>query len=439
MSEDKIEIRSEEVQEILGAVPRWITRWGITLIFIIFAIILFGSWVFKYPEIITAPVTVTHENPPVTLIAKVNGKLQTLLVTDKKNVKKGEHLIVIENSSSYKDVMLLKHKLDSFQFIYTKLQTPEYLNIPTPEQFIFSDTLILGELQGFYSELKKNYSEYITFIKAAFHEKKIKSVQNQIEKYQQLSEKLSSQQKLVAEDLAIENQQYNRDSSLYSRGVFAKTDFEKSKANLIQKKYSHVGTKVTIDNTLIQIAQLQQVLLEIEQQYEEQNKAFKIALSQSLDNLKTGLKLWEDTYVLSSPIEGKVSFTKFWSQNQNIQANDKVVHIVPGKSSRIIGKIDLPISGSGKVKINQMVNIKIDNFPYIEYGMLTGKVEAISLVATDNSFSVEVSLPDGFKSNYGKNLQFSNEMKGTAEIITEDMRLIERFLNPIRAILKGNS
>lgn len=110
-----------------------------------------------------------------------------------------------------------------------------------------------------------------------------------------------------------------------------------------------------------------------------------------------------------------------------------------GKTSRTIGKLELPIRGSGKVKVGQSVNIKVDNYPYLEYGMLYGKIESISLVATDNNYSVEVSLPKGLVSNYGKKLEFSQEMKRSAEIITEDLRLIERFLSPIRALVTKNT
>ena len=38
--------------------------------------------------------------------------------------------------------------------------------------------------------------------------------------------------------------------------------------------------------------------------------------------------------------------------------------------------------------------------------------------------------------NYGKTLEFSQEMTGSAEIITEDLRLLDKFLNPIKAVIK---
>jgi HlyD family secretion protein len=47
-------------------------------------------------------------------------------------------------------------------------------------------------------------------------------------------------------------------------------------------------------------------------------------------------------------------------------------------------------------------------------------------------------MPDMLISNYGKQLKFSQEMTGTAEIITDDVRLLERFLNPIKSVWRKN-
>ena len=54
MSEESehIELRSEEVQEILGHVPPGVIRWGISVISAIVILLLVASWFIKYPEII---------------------------------------------------------------------------------------------------------------------------------------------------------------------------------------------------------------------------------------------------------------------------------------------------------------------------------------------------------------------------------------------------
>jgi hypothetical protein len=49
---------------------------------------------------------------------------------------------------------------------------------------------------------------------------------------------------------------------------------------------------------------------------------------------------------------------------------------------------------------------------------------------------IDVSLPNGLQTSYKKQIVFQQEMTGTADIVTEDLRLIERLLYQFRAIFK---
>jgi len=53
---DNIELRSENVQDILTQPPHWMIRWGNSVIFVILLIVLVMSWFIKYPEFIPAPI-----------------------------------------------------------------------------------------------------------------------------------------------------------------------------------------------------------------------------------------------------------------------------------------------------------------------------------------------------------------------------------------------
>ncbi|HBX51210.1 MAG: hypothetical protein A2275_06970 [Bacteroidetes bacterium RIFOXYA12_FULL_35_11] len=445
MSEESehIELRSEEVQEILGHVPPGVIRWGISVISAIVILLLVASWFIKYPEIIISPVTVTTQNPPVTLVSKMNGKISKLFVKDKQRIKSGSVIAVIENPTDFNDVYTLKQKLDSFRVVLMKIQISENRQtalyaVDSTQKVFFDENLNLGEMQTWYGAFLKSMADFSHFIHTDYHQKKIFTVQDQIAKYNQLYTRLLKQQNILSEELSIDRQQFSRDSNLFAKGVLAKADFDKSKSFLLQKRYSFEGSKSTLSNTQIQISQLQQSIFDLQQQHEDQNKQLKLALSQAYENLIGQIKIWEQNYVFTSPVDGIITFTKYWNENQNILSGDKVVTIIPEAESRSIGKLQLPIRGSGKVKTGQSVNIKLDNYPYMEYGMLRGKIESISLVSSDDSYAVEVSMPNGLLSSYGKKLEFSHDMKGTAEIITEDERLIMRFINPLRALLAGS-
>jgi len=58
-TEKKIELRSQEVQDVLGKVPPSILRWGITVIAMVLIVLLVGAYLFKYPEIVSGQAIIT--------------------------------------------------------------------------------------------------------------------------------------------------------------------------------------------------------------------------------------------------------------------------------------------------------------------------------------------------------------------------------------------
>jgi hypothetical protein len=56
---DEISLHSNEVHDLLGRVPSWIIRNGMIMVVIVLLILFAGSWMFKYPDIISAPVVVS--------------------------------------------------------------------------------------------------------------------------------------------------------------------------------------------------------------------------------------------------------------------------------------------------------------------------------------------------------------------------------------------
>lgn len=61
-SEKKLELRSQDVQDVLGKVPPSILRWGITVIALILIGLLAGAYFFKYPDTLTGQVSITTSN-----------------------------------------------------------------------------------------------------------------------------------------------------------------------------------------------------------------------------------------------------------------------------------------------------------------------------------------------------------------------------------------
>ena len=161
------------------------------------------------------------------------------------------------------------------------------------------------------------------------------------------------------------------------------------------------------------------------------------SLKSALNDLLVSISDWELGYLFISPAGGILSYNNIWQKNQNVNAGDKVFAIVASAPGDIIGKIKLPVSGSGKVSPGQRVNISVTGYPYMEFGFLTGEVQSVSLLASeDNMYTVTVGLPQNLYTSYGKQLDFKGELSGTAEVMTDERSVTARLLSPLRYLWK---
>jgi len=425
-----IELRSEEFQEVLGAVPSWILRWGITVLAVIVVVLLIGSAVIKYPDVISAQIVLTGSTPPATIVAHASGKLKELFVADNQEVKTGDYLAVIDNPAKTEDIISLKNYLDTLS------------SSPSPSPIFRGSGGEVGSLQQLYTSFTTSLFEYTEYQRLMYYPQKKTMTLERIAQYQKQYNTLLNQQRITEEQFVIAQKQYNRDSILHNKKVLADEEFETSENTFLQSRTSRENMRSNLNNIQIQIGQLKESLLDTEEQGTEKLNDLQTQLQSLVSQLKTSIQDWELNYALRSPIDGKITFSKYWIENQNVSAGEEVFTVVPDSAYTIIGKAMLPIARSGKVKTGQKVNISLQNFPENEYGILRGMVQHISLTPTQTgttvNYSVEVSLTNGLVTTYKKKLPYLSDMQGQADIITEDLSLLERLVLPIKKILKKN-
>ena len=423
---NKIEIRSDEVQDILGMVPTWIVRWGSVVILITVLVIIAGAWRFRYPDIKRADIIVTTENPPAPLVARTDGRL-SLFVEDTQYVEMYTHLAVIENPADYKDVLSLKYDIEELRTIIPDFGLEAFIEL--------DNNYTLGEIQSSYAEFIKSYHDYKNFLELDYHAQKISSLEEEIRRYSLYRDRLDGQSRILRQQFDLARRQFVRDSALWSDQVIPDAEYEKSESNKNQKEFDFEDSRVKMSSTEIEISKLNQDKLDLELMAVEEKQQQQRELYASFEKLIGEIDIWEQHYLLEAPIDGFITFTRYWSENQNVRTGDKVLTIIPFNEGEIIGKINLPMEGSGKVRTGQRVNIQFANFPHLEYGMVKGIIHSISLVPDDQQYVVEVELPDGLVTYYNIEIPFNQEMLGRAEIITDDRRLLERIFSPIRSAI----
>jgi multidrug resistance efflux pump len=427
MKDQKPEILySDPVREIMGRPPGRILRWGTTILLSIFVLFIVFAWLIKYPDTIPAPIEITTTNPPVTLVTKITGHINSFFVKEREKVKAGQLVAVMETTASLDEIELLKKTIDTI----TEPELQSYRLLPQLSH--------LGELQEYYAGFLKNLSDLNNYVSNDFYGSRITSLTEEIKGIQEFISRLSIKEKLYSENQRLEEKKYNRDSSLFTGKVIPESELETSHQALLKVNIDLQQARLDHSSKTIDLAEKRQLLEDYRITRVEEKQKFVSVLRESFLNLKAQINLWENNYLLISPIEGIVSFTKYWSANQSVVKDEPVVTIVPVETGSFLGRIYLQMQSSGKVKTGQSVNIKLSGYPYLEYGMVRGIVKSKSLVPSGNTYVIEIELPQGLSTLYGKNLDFTQNMQGTAEIITENIRLLQKLINPFRYMVSRN-
>ena len=422
----QVELKRNELEDMLGKVPGWITRNGSILFAVIFALLLFSSWVFKYPDKKTARIVVTSVNPPADLKARTSGKIVRLFVVDNGQVSAGEVLAMIENPASYEDVVELKKSLEFIDTLSIAELTGDLKEL---------NNVNLGTIQNHYSLFLKSYRDYSEFRRIDYHQRKIETLQNELARQREYTGSLSERSATQEQAYNLAFRQYDRNASLHVDGVISSADLEKSRSEMLEEQNKQQEILGLMAENNISIARTQNQIVDLELKQQEEFAGIINILEESYNNLNASITSWEQTYLLVAPVDGSVTFTKFWSENQNVMLGEKVLTIIPAEKGSMVGKISLPLAGAGKVHEGDEVFIQFDNFPHLEYGMVKGYVSNISRVSDDDFYAVEVVMPNGLLSFYDIPIPFSQNMQGDAEILTDKKRLLIRILNPIRSAI----
>lgn len=307
-----IELRSEEVQEVMNKVPPGILRYGIGILATIVFVLLVGSAFFRYPETIQVEVTLTTLNPPAYIKSANSGRLEQLYTVNGQPVKKGDILVVMENVANTEDILQLRARLSGWQERGSRLEQLDMI--------FFYRIPKLGNVQGAYASCLSAWNNYL--------------------------------------------------------------------------------------------------------QHAHENRIHETDLNNAIALLITSLGEWENTYLPTAPVDGKVAYMQLWKEGQYVDVGETMFVIVPNGESEYVGKALLPMQGSGKVEIGQRAVVRLTGFPEQVYGRMEGKVVSISPVPDeDGNYVVEISLTE----MEGKQPPTMKVMNGTAEIIVREQSLLKRI------------
>lgn len=424
-----MELHSEEVQEVMNRISPWLIRWGITVLFLVLIVVLIGCWIFKYPDTLVAEITLATEDPPAFVMSYSTGRLDTLYVKNGDMVRAGMDLGVIGSTAVSEDVRWLSKRMKEWQEGAYDWQQGIDL--------FMGRQLQLGDLQTSFATFITSLSEYARFQSLDYYAKKQQSQKRQLDGQRSYMYLAEHEYLLIEEDLKLAQNMYARDSTLYARNAMIAAEFEESESRYLQSLRSRESARMKLLQAKMQLGQYEEGLLDLQKQAYDEEHTRRVGLKNTVEQLMAQLSAWEHLYLLRSPSDGKVTFMKVWSRNQHIKNGETVFMIQPSDSSKVLGRALLPLQGSGKVCIGQTAYIRLENYPDQEFGYVKGVVESISPAPVEEGgFVLEIALPQGLYTNYGKQLPVARELKGKADIVLADQNVLQRLLASLKKAIE---
>lgn len=412
--------RSEEVQDIIERMPtRW-CAWVALIVSILMSMLIGLSFLISYPDTVDGEVSITGAKAPLRLVSRSNGRLH-LLKEPNQTISQNATIAYIESGASYNDVQLLKAYLE---------RSPKTL----------PSNLKLGELGGSYNSYLIAVEHWERLMKSDRYKTMRKSIEAQIQSNKDVVQQLSNS--LAFKEKVLYNLQkaMERDSILASKKVVSKSELEQTQNTLLTQAEAEASLR---SSQLMKQAEIKTSQIEIARSHieeDEQLEAAYIDMMAKRNLLQTELRLWEEKYVIKAPTNGKLDYLGFWRENLMVKEGVELFTILP-QHGEIMGEAYIPAIGAGKVKVGQLVNIKLNDYPYDEFGLLCGKVVSISPLmnkvqmnnAVVETYLVRIAFPQGVTTNFDHKLSLNFESKGTAEIVTKPKRLIERLFDNLKA------
>ncbi len=419
----EVQKRSEEIQDIIDRMPTGWTRYVTVLVMVLMVAVLVLGYLIKYPDTVIGEVKITSEQAPVRLLAAGTGRLH-LLRQNRDSVEADDIIAYIDDGAVLKDVMSLDSML--FDRKSTAIQYPP--------------VLLLGSLSTTYDTWAAAWHNLNQLLTTDSYSNMRKSLDIQMDASIALAESQHRQLHMSAGQLRISQLRQGKDSILHEEGAISDEEMERKRNTLVSQEIQLIGQETTLLNTKSSINQNRIERARIDNNEAEELRRAMDHLAVREIELRSALREWKERHLVIASVRGRLEYLGFWRENEYVLAGQVLFSVLPPKGL-VFGEAHITASGFGKVKVGQAANVKLENFPYDEFGHVAGRVKDISHLTQTlqtsqgvaETYLVIITFPKGMITNYGQLLDVDYEARGQVEIITKPKRIIQRLFDNLKS------
>jgi HlyD family secretion protein len=421
-------IHSEEVEEIITAVPPWLLRWGLTVFFMVLVSLVIFSALIKTPDKITGKLRIESVNKPEEIVPLVQAKLSTLFVKENMWVDSGSVLGYLESNAKPIEVLHISRVTDEIQNLAIKKQTESL------DTLFLTNYNHLGELQNSFLAFSESFIQFKTFLANGIYHQKETSIQLQLNDLVLQKKRLYNQLKIYEQDYEIATKEFEAFKKLLAGKVVSPLEFKREESKYLNKSIPIENTQsALLGNTSSQNIKRQE-LADIASQITAQKTGFLAKLNQ----FKSEVDNWKRNYILTANTGGKVIFNKFIKQGDYIEANKPLFYIDNEKGGAFEGQMSIGQTALGKVQEGQQVIIRLSAYPYQEYGILKGKISYLSnQTVSDSVYIAKILISNQNQTSYHKKINLKNGLFAEAEIITRNRSLLTKLFDSLYSLFNS--
>jgi multidrug efflux pump subunit AcrA (membrane-fusion protein) len=427
---------SPEVQEILGSIPSWIIRWGIALLFVILSSFVLLSYFISFPLSVDLPITIEQSFSQTKVISPKEAYIYKILKQEKSIVNKSDHLAVLQDSNIYNQIRKIEQSII---------------------QHSGNQIIELESLPGIETELYNAVVDYNTsLIKSSNNQLEIRKLTAQIDVEQKNFDNLKRQLELLNSDMQLAKESFSNDSILYhnTSGAISKGEYDNIKMSYSQKQSSYLSFISAYNSASLNLQQLKN-----QKKLETQKEKINIQLTRNELQSKRARVLqlinsWYRNNVLIANSSGILYSLKRIEALTRVEKSEEL-YLVKGNENSDESRAIAYLAPSDYQKIKEkdadslMVNLTFQGNSQQFTNSIKSRISYLSEYPSEKGYYVEFEIKsreNSIEKNHNQNrnqsknnIELSPQMKGTAQIILEDSRLINKFIDPIIESLKINT
>ena len=472
---------SAATRETIETLPRISLR-GILYVLIIGATIAVPWTIFaKVDQIATAQGRLEPKGKTISLDAPVNGTVISINVQEGEQVIPGQTLIQLESQLVNSQLQQQKQQLiaQKNQLVgLNLLKNQQLLALQTQEQEAKAQELVrqslidqaqqnLDALRASYnSQISEKYAQLEQAKEAINSQKSARKLaeirqataQEKIIRYQE-----AFQQGIIAKERLLDAEQALKEAQENLTQTASEIAQAEARYREQQNSYDKLQQQIT--------AQIKQAELRLEEQqrsYKSLGQSNYLAILKSQEAIKNtesqimvsqgniaasnssinSLEFQLQQRTINSPVTGTVFQLPIQKPGAVVQASQMLAQIAP-RDSPLILRAKITSRESGLITTGLPVKLKFDAYPFQDYGVIPGRLTWISPDSKTDSktanlpekptdyYEIEVELERNYVQLRDRQIDLTPGQTATVEVVIQQRRLIDVFLEPFRSLQKG--